>query len=175
MLEPWKISNSYFKFGPSFAPAQLAWALQGFLSRPTCLPPVLAGGSTVKSSLQLQPNKSWSRIPVNRGRASPRPSLADSESHRAAQQLLGRQSVPAWTPLAGSVLQPTCAFTLAEPTWVSGKFKSKSREPGALLDPLRTSDTSQKVQCDASVGFSDYIPCINHTYHHEMHAGSVVV
>ncbi len=58
-LEPWKISNLCFKFGPSFASAQLALALRGFLSRPTCLPPVLAGGSTVKSS---SPNKSWSRI-----------------------------------------------------------------------------------------------------------------
>jgi hypothetical protein len=36
--------------------------LPGFLSRPTCLPPVLTGGSTVNSSSQLQPNKSWSRI-----------------------------------------------------------------------------------------------------------------
>jgi hypothetical protein len=40
---------------------------------------------------------------VNRGRDAPQPSLADSESLRAAQQRLGRQSVPAWTPLAGSV------------------------------------------------------------------------
>jgi hypothetical protein len=99
-LEPWKISNLCFKFGPSFASAQLARALRGFLSRPTCLPPVLAGGSTVKSS---SPNKSWSRIPVNSGRDASMPSLADSESLRAAQQRLGRQSVPAWTPLAGSV------------------------------------------------------------------------
>ncbi len=101
-------------FLPSFASAQLALALQGFLSRPTCLPPVLAGGSTVNSSLQLQPNKSWSRIPVNCCRAAPLPSLADSESLRAVllQLLLGRQSlaVPAWTPLAESILQPTCAF-----------------------------------------------------------------
>ncbi len=49
----------------------------GFLSRPTCLPPVLAGGSTVNSSSQLQLNKSWSRIPVNCCRAAPRP---DSQS-----------------------------------------------------------------------------------------------
>ncbi len=91
-LEPWKISNLCFNFqvwpkfcfGPTFPGA-------------TCLPPVLAGGSTVKSS---SPNKSWSSIPVNRGRD---PSLADSESLRAVQQRLGRQSVPAWTPLAGSV------------------------------------------------------------------------
>jgi hypothetical protein len=85
---------STFKFGPSFASAQLARALRSFLSR---LPPVLAGGSTVKSS---SPNKSWSRIQVNRGRD---PSLADSESPRAVQQRLGQQSVLAWTPLAGSV------------------------------------------------------------------------
>ncbi len=83
-----------FKFGPSFASAQLARALQSFLSR---LPPVLAGGSTVKSS---SPNKSWSRILVNRCLD---PSLADSESLRAVQQQLGQQSVLAWTPLAGSV------------------------------------------------------------------------
>ncbi len=31
------------------------------------------------------------------------------------------------------------------------------------------------VPCDASVGFNDYIPCFYHGYHHEMHAGSVVV
>jgi hypothetical protein len=48
----------FFKFGPSFASAQLARALRGFLSRPTCLAPVLAGGSTVNSSSQ---NKSWFR------------------------------------------------------------------------------------------------------------------
>ncbi len=31
------------------------------------------------------------------------------------------------------------------------------REPGERLDPRLTSDTSQKVPCDASVGFSGYI------------------
>jgi hypothetical protein len=98
---------STFKFGPSFASAQLARALRSFLSR---LPPVLAGGSTVKSS---SPNKSWSRIPVNRGRD---PSLADSESLRAVQQRLGQQSVlAAGLPVTGrecftSNSQPTCAF-----------------------------------------------------------------
>ena len=75
-LEPWRISD--LCFGSSIASAQLARALQGFHSRPTCLPPGLAGGSTANSSSQLQPNKSWSRIPVNCGRAVPRPSLADS-------------------------------------------------------------------------------------------------
>ena len=29
--------------------------------------------------------------------------------------------------------------------------------------------------CDARVGFSGYIPCINHGKHRGMHAGSVVV
>ncbi len=41
-------------------------------------PPVLAGGSTVNSSLQ---NKSWSRIPVNLGRATPRPAWPLTRSH----------------------------------------------------------------------------------------------
>ncbi len=36
------------------------------------------------------------------------PSLADSESLRAVQQLLGQQSVLAWTPLAGSVSNQIC-------------------------------------------------------------------
>jgi len=96
-LRKFQICVSTFKFGPSFASAQLALALRGFISRPTCLPPVLAGGSTVKSS---SPNKSWSRIPVNHCRD---PSLADLESLRAVQQRLEQQSVLAWTPLAGSV------------------------------------------------------------------------
>jgi hypothetical protein len=87
--------------------AQLALALRGVQRRPTCLPPVLAGCSTVNSISQLQLNKSWARIPVNRGRTAPRPSLTDLWSLRAAQSLLGRQSVAAWTPLAGSGLQPT--------------------------------------------------------------------
>ncbi len=87
--------------------AKLALALLGFLSRSTCLPLVLAGGSTVHSNSQLQPNKSWSRIQGNRCRPAPLPSLTDSESLRAVQQRLGRQSVPAWTPLVRSVLQPT--------------------------------------------------------------------
>ncbi len=52
----------------------------------------------------------------------------------------------------------------SQPKWVSGKFKSKSGpvtlwpEQGARRDPRRTSDTSQKVLCDASVDFTDYIP-----------------
>jgi hypothetical protein len=68
-----------------------------------------------------------------------------------------------------------------QPKWASGKFKSMSgpvtswQEPGARLDPRPTSDASQQVPCDASVGFRAYIPCINHIYHHGMHAGSVVV
>ncbi len=78
-----------------------------------------------------------------------------------------------------AALRPCSAA--AQPTWVSGKFKSMSGpvtswpEPGARLDPRRTSDTSQKVPCDASVGFSVYIPCNNHRYHHGIYAGSVVV
>ena len=54
-----------------------------------------------------------------------------------------------------------------QPKWVSGIFKSMSGpvtswlEPGALRDPHRTSDTSQKVPCNASVDLSGYIPCIN--------------
>ena len=170
---------STFKFGPSFASAQLARALRSFLSR---LPPVLAGGSTVKSS---SPNKSWSRIPVNRGRD---PSLADSESLRAVQQRLGQQSVLAaglhWQGLFHIKFTTNLRFqglSLAEPTWASGKFKSMSgpvtswQEPGAQLDPRRTSNTSQQVPCDARVGFSGYIPCINQDNHHGMHAGSVAV
>ena len=69
------------------------------------------------------------------------------------------------------------------PKWVSGKFKSMSGpatswpgpEPGARLDPRRSSDTSQKVPCDASVELSVYVPCNIHRYHHGIHAGSVVV
>ncbi len=66
------------------------------------------------------------------------------------------------------------------PKWVSGKFKSMSGpvtswpEPGARLDPRRSSDTSQKVPCDASVELSVYILCNNHRYHHGIYAGSVV-
>ena len=178
-LEPWKFSNLCFKFGPSFASAQLARALRGFLSRPTCLPPVLAGGSTVKSS---SPNKSWSRIPVNSGRATPQPSPADSESLSSrgwgdsqSQPEPSRECFPTNVRFQG--------LSLAEPTWASGKFKLMSGpvtswpgpEPRARLDPRRTSDTSQKVPCDVRVGFSDYIPCINHGKHRVMHAGSVVV
>ncbi len=124
---------STFKFGPSFASAQLARALWGFLSRPTCLTPVLAGGSTVKSRV---PNKSWSRIPVNCCRDEPLPSLADSESLRAVQQRLGRQSVPAWTPLAGTArecftsnLQPTCAFKVCLLQSQHGHPGNSSRYP----------------------------------------------
>ncbi len=62
------------------------------MHRPTCLQPVLAGGSTINSSLQLLPNKSLARIPVKLCRAAPWPSLADSESPRAAEQLLERQT-----------------------------------------------------------------------------------
>ena len=164
-LEPWKISKLCFKFGPSFASAQLARALRGFLSRPTCLPPVLAGGSTVKSS---SPNKSWSRTPVNRGR---HPSLADSESLRAVQQRLGQQSVLAaglhWQGVFHIKFATNLRFqglSLAEPTWASGKFKLKSGpvtswpEQGARRDPRRTSETSQKVLCYASVDLIVYIP-----------------
>ncbi len=80
----------------------------GFLSRPTCLPSVLAGGSTINSSLQLQPKKScqWTA-------AGQRHCLAwTTQSHwvMAAQPLLGRQSVLAWTPLVRSVWQTTWAF-----------------------------------------------------------------
>ena len=134
-LEPWKISNLCFKFGPSFASAQLARALRGFLSRPTCLPPVLAGGSTIKSSL---PNKSWSRIPVNRGRD---PSLADLESLRAVQQRLGQQSVLAWTPLAGSVSHQI-SNQLALSRSDSCKANMGIRE---ILVDIRTSDVMARA------------------------------
>ena len=126
---------STFKFGPSFASAQLARALRSFLSR---LPPVLAGGSTVKSS---SPNKSWSRIPVNRGRDAPQPSLADSESLRAAQQRLGRQSVPAWTPLAGSVSHQI-RNQLALSRSVSCRANMGIRE---ILVDIRTSDVMARA------------------------------
>ncbi len=124
---------------------------------------------------------------MNRGRD---PSLADSESLRAVQQLLGQQSVLAaglhWQGVFHIEFATNVRFqglSLAEPTWASGKFKSMSRpvtswparEPGAQLDPHRTFDTSQQVPCDARVGFSGYIPCINLDNHHGMHAGSVVV
>jgi hypothetical protein len=46
---------------------------------------------------------------------------------------------------------------------------------GGAAGPAPTSDTSQKVLCNASVGFSSYVACVNHRYHHGMHAGSVVV
>ena len=67
---------------------------------------------------------------------------------------------------------------LFQPKWVSGIFKSMSGpvtswlEPGALLDPRRTSDTSQKVPCNESSG---YIPCINYVGYQGMYAGSVGV
>jgi hypothetical protein len=125
------ISDLCFKFGPSFALAQLAWALWSFLSWPTCLPPVLARGSTINSSSQLQPHKSW---------WSPS---------------------PAWTPLARSVLQSTWAFKVHlllsqhghwfiqvyhALTRTSDVMARAGREPGALWDRHRTSNTSQKVR-----------------------------
>ncbi len=148
-LEPERISDLCFV--PFFGFCPTCPGVSGFLSRPTCLPTVLAGGSTVNSSLQLQPNKSWSRIQVNHCRAAPPPSLADSESLRAAQPRLGRQAAPAWTPLAGSVSQPTRAFkdSLLR-SQHAGKFELMSGpvmpwpEPGALRDPCRASDASQQ-------------------------------
>ncbi len=68
--------------------------------------------------------------------------------------------------------------SLAEPIWVSWKFKLMScPRPVTSRGPGRgwTSDTSQQVQCHASVDFRGYIPCIHHWYHHGMQAGSVVV
>ncbi len=81
------------------------WGSRGWLEAQT-------GNSS--SSSQLQPNISWSRIPVNCCQAAPLPSLADSESLRAEQQWLpvGQQSVPAWTPLASNLHS---AVTLAMP------------------------------------------------------------
>jgi hypothetical protein len=64
--------------------AHLTQELWTLGSRPTCLQPVLAGGSIVNSSTQLQPYKSLSRIQLKCCRAGPLPSLADWESRRAA-------------------------------------------------------------------------------------------
>jgi hypothetical protein len=129
-LEPKRFSK--LCFGPSFASAQLARALRGFLSRPTCLPPGLAGGPTANSSLQLHPNKSWSRIPVNcgRARAVPRPSLADSarESLSLAAEATVSPSLDS-DSTGKECLATNLSFqglSLAEPTWASGKFKSES-------------------------------------------------
>ncbi len=67
---------------------------------------VLAGGSTVDSSSHLQPNKSQARIPVNSGRAVP--SLADSESLRAAEQRCARQPVLGpWTYISAGLRSST--------------------------------------------------------------------
>jgi hypothetical protein len=49
LLQPLAVQNFVIK------PAQLALALQS----------LWAGGLTVNASLQLQPNKSWARRPVN--------------------------------------------------------------------------------------------------------------
>ena len=176
------LANMFFKFGPSFASAQLALALRGFLSRPTCLSSVLAGGSTANSSSQLQPNKSWSRIPVNCGRAR---AAWRTRIHSGPQCSRGwgdSQSQPGlhWQGVFSDQFE--LSRSLAEPTWASGKFKSiMSRpvtswpEPGARRDQRRTSDTSQKVLCHASVDFTEYEPCISPRYHHGMNACSVVV
>ena len=127
--------------------------------------------------------KSWSRIPVNCGRAVPRPSLADSA--RESLSLAAEATVsPSLDSTGKECLATNLSFqglSLAEPKWVSGKFKLMSgpvmswQEQGARLDPRPTSNTSQQVLCNASVGFRGYIPCINHRYHHGMHAGSIVV
>ena len=150
-LEPWRISD--LCFGSSIASAQLARALRGFHSRPTCLPPGLAGGSTANSSSQLQPNKSWSRIPVNSGRATPQPSPADSES-LSSRGWGDSQSQPGlhWQGVFSDQFE--LSRSLAEPTWASGKFKLMSGpvtswpgpEPRARLDPRRTSDTSRAMR-----------------------------
>ncbi len=100
------------EFQPCVLPAQILLlpnlpGAYGFFAR---LPPMLAGGSTFNSSQQLQPNESGSSIQVNSCRAAQLPSLADLESLRAMKPLLGRGIVSpsrAWTPLPGSVLQPT--------------------------------------------------------------------
>ncbi len=165
-----------FCFGPTCPPAGASgFSFQAHL-------PASRAGSTINSSLQLQPNKSWFRISVNCGRAAPRPSLADL----GVTPRLGRQSVPAWTPLARSVLQPSWAFKvcllLSQHEKASGKLKlimskpvTSWPEPGERRVTRRTSNTSQKVPCNASVDFTVYIPCINERYYHEMNTHSIVV
>ncbi len=152
-LRKFQTCVSTFKFCPSFASAQLARALWGFLSRPTCLPPVLSGGSIINSS---SPNKSWSRIQVNRCRAAPLPlsclAYSARELLRAAQQRLGRQSVPAWTPLARSVSQPTWAFKVcllqsqhghpgnssrSQDQWRHGRSRGRCRTSARRPTPAR--------------------------------------
>ncbi len=89
----------------------------------------------------------------------------------------GACSSVGWRSIATSQLRGPVPL----PKWVSGIFKSMSGpvtswpEPGARLDPRRSSDTSQKVPCYASVELSAYLPCNIHRYYHVIHAGSAVV
>ncbi len=122
-LENFKLA---FQVLPKFASAELALALRVFLSRPTCLPPVLAGGSTINSSSQLQPNKSWSRIPVNCCLAAPQPSLLGVTQGSTAAA--GATVSPSLDPTGKKHLATNLSFqgpsqALAEPTWASGIFK----------------------------------------------------
>jgi hypothetical protein len=112
-----------FCFGPSCQGAS------GFLSRPTCLPPVLAGGAIINSSSQLLPYKSWSRIPVNCHRAGQRHSLAWLTRSCSGQRVLPVDFTGKEYLATNLSFQ---AQSLAEPTWASGKFKSESIMSGPV-------------------------------------------
>ncbi len=158
-LEPWKISNLYFKgHFRDFFPDPLAcfpcWCKAQLLTQ-VCNCSQRNHGSGYRWTaawprhcLAWQTRSHSGQCSSGWGDSQFRPSLDDNGRECFATNL--RFQDP----------------SLAEPTWASGKYKSMSwpvtswAELGALLDPRRTSDTSQKVPCDASVGFSGYIPCI---------------
>ncbi len=125
----WTLKNFKLVFWPKFCFSPSCPGASGFLSRPTCLPPVLAGGSIINSSLQLQRNKLWPGYQwtvTAPGLAVPRLSLADLESLRAASP--SDPSLPV-DSTGKECLATNLSFqapSLAEPTWASGKFKSES-------------------------------------------------
>ena len=130
--KPWIIQN--FCFGPS---ESVRIFLNGptcqgatdfkFGRRPTCLQPELAGGSTDNSSLQMQPNKSRARVlvPMNRGRAVPRPS-GHGRVTQVTEPRRALQTVPAGLGAdfsAGPGQPRTGAGMAASNIWNHRKFK----------------------------------------------------
>jgi hypothetical protein len=103
-------------------PAQLAQALLILGTRPTCLQPLLAGGSTVNSSSQLQPNKSQARsarIPVYCCLAA---TLSHSSGKHSHCWRYTGQSQDSWERLAANL-----SFqAILQPAWVAGKSKLMS-------------------------------------------------
>ncbi len=97
-----------FQVLPKFASAQLAQEHWGFFLGPlACLPCWLEAQLLIQvhncSQINHGPGNQWTA-------ARQHHSLAWQTWSHSQHQQLGRQSVPAWTPLARSVSQPTWAF-----------------------------------------------------------------